>query len=297
MKQGRPRREYEPGEVLDNGFVFIRETQPTVYPDGNKRRKAIFKCPACGEEKEMGITLAKRSKACGCLRGNPIQHEKGDRIGPENIEYIRDADPAIYPSGYGKRRAEFVCPRCGDHFVSLIIDVKEGHTRSCGCLYKPHGMALSSIYMRWKGIRGRCYNKNHHNYSAYGGRGIKMCEEWSNNAGDFIKYVMALPHAMEKGYSIDRIDNDGNYEPGNVRWATPHIQATNRRVSKSNTSGYVGVSLHNGSWTAYIRVKGENVWIGTFETREAAAGARNNYIIEHGLWEYSIQAIPDYLIY
>lgn len=113
---------------------------------------------------------------------------------------------------------------CGNkHFVqsgSLL----SGKTRSCGCLMDEsrgvsritHHMSNEKIYAVWQGMRKRCFSTYHKNYKDYGGRGITVCEEWNRNFLAFYDYVSKLPHYGEKGYSLDRIDNDGNYEPGNV---------------------------------------------------------------------------------
>ena len=82
------------------------------------------------------------------------------------------------------------------------------------------------LYRAWKGMRERCNYKKHKDYKSYGGRGIKVCERWNNSFENFLEDVGKKP---EKSYSLDRIDFNGNYEPGNVRWADKKTQANNRR--------------------------------------------------------------------
>ena len=114
-----------------------------------------------------------------------------------------------------------------------------GHKMSCGCLQKEvhsrkwttHGMSRTKAYKVWEGIRWRCLNEKSNVYSSYGGRGITICDEWRDDFVAFYNYVSKLDHFGESEYSIDRIDNDGNYEPGNVRWATKEEQTRNRRVT------------------------------------------------------------------
>lgn len=128
---------------------------------------------------------------------------------------------------------------CGGHTVVPTYHLKSGHTQSCGCFRREvavhngktakHGMYGSKLYNVWHGIKQRCESPAHHSFDDYGGRGIGICTEWSNSFESFQAYVSQLPHFSEDGYSLDRIDNSGNYEPGNVRWATVHEQANNKR--------------------------------------------------------------------
>ena len=80
----------------------------------------------------------------------------------------------------------------------------------------PHGLSGTPAYKSWSEMKRRCYNDNFKGYHRYGGRGIKVCDEWITDFQAFYDYM----GPRDKGYSIDRIDNDGNYEPGNVRWVT-----------------------------------------------------------------------------
>ena len=90
------------------------------------------------------------------------------------------------------------------------------------------GRSLHPLYACWYGMHYRCERSSDPTYCHYGGRGITVCEEW-NDFWAFAHHVMELEHYGEPGYSFDRIDNDGNYEPGNVRWADASTQAQNSR--------------------------------------------------------------------
>lgn len=148
-----------------------------------------------------------------------------------------------------------------------------------------HGMKFHPYYHKWKDMKQRCYNKLDTGYSNYGGRGIYVCKEWKNDPKAYIEYISLLKNEGDIGYSIDRIDNDKNYEPGNLRWVDRIIQATNQRVYKNNTSGYVGVYYHKNSskWKSQITYKNAYVFIGYYLNKEKAIDARNLYIITNNL--------------
>lgn len=137
----------------------------------------------------------------------------------------------------------FVC-KCDCGAITNPIDgrnLTRGHTTSCGCRQKErvkeanstHGRKGTNIYTTWINMKDRCFNQNHRAYRHYGGRGITVCKEWKDSFQEFFDYVSKLPHFGEKGYSLDRINNDGVYEPGNVRWATSKEQVNNRRKSNA----------------------------------------------------------------
>jgi hypothetical protein len=107
-------------------------------------------------------------------------------------------------------------------------------------------------YRSFNGIKGRCYNVNNQSYPSYGGRGIKVCDRWLGVHG-FTNFNEDMGERPE-GYSLDRINNDGDYEPSNCRWATAHTQAGNTRRSNKN----VGVSYRKdrGTWDSRIKANG-----------------------------------------
>jgi len=155
-----------------------------------------------------------------------------------------------------------------------------------------HGRYLHPMYTHYSNMKTRCLNKNYHLRKDYGGRGITIFKEWINNIDSYIKYMESLPNALCDGYSPDRIDHNGNYEPGNMRWATSHEQNANRRVRSNNSSGYAGVYFDNesGKYKAQIFINGKYKTLGRYVIITDAVNARNNHIIENGLSEYPLQA-------
>lgn len=121
-----------------------------------------------------------------------------------------------------KRIAKFKC-ECGNTFVAKVNAVKVGHRRSCGCARdgKPtHGLSGHPLYRKWSGMITRTTNSKELCYPRYGGRGITVCPEWRNDFMAF--YNWAMRNGWELGLTIDRINNDGNYEPDNCQWLTMH---------------------------------------------------------------------------
>lgn len=150
------------------------------------------------------------------------------------LKFIKDSPN----KGYGY----FECS-CG-HIKEIRSDhVKYGKTKSCGCLHKKlaskrtkilhdsirtHGMSKTSTYSTWSGMKDRCFNPKNKFFHYYGGRGIVVCDRWL----DFTNFFADMGEKPSKEYSVDRIDNDGNYCPENCRWATKAEQMSNRRINR-----------------------------------------------------------------
>lgn len=137
----------------------------------------------------------------------------------------------------GRRVIHALCQcDCGNFCAPVVSNMRRGTTTSCGCFRSEqkaeigraakttHGLSRVPLYSVWRGMMHRCYDASHIHYHRYGGRGINVCDKWK--IPKF--FIEDMSPTYSKGLTLDRIDNDGPYEPGNCRWATPEQQNSNK---------------------------------------------------------------------
>ena len=148
------------------------------------------------------------------------------------LTVIMRVEDHIFPSG--QKQTQYLCKcDCGNKVKVISRNLITGNTKSCGCyaieIRTHHDKWGSKIYKCWDNMKSRCLNPKATGYKNWGGRGITVCEEWVKSFDNFYNYVSKLPHFGEDGRQLDRINNDGDYKPGNVRWATRSEQTLNSR--------------------------------------------------------------------
>ena len=166
---------------------------------------------------------------------------------------------------YKKRRWLCQCD-CGNQCIVSMSNLRGGHTKSCGCLSNEnrilhiqemttHNEYKTRLYGIWNGIKQRVSNPNRERFNRYGGRGISICEEWSNSYESFRDWALSNGYSDE--LTIDRIDNNGDYCPDNCRWVSKTEQANNRSTNHMLT--YQNETHTVAEWSRIVGIKGSTI--------------------------------------
>lgn len=217
---------------IPNSLTLLEETK---YRDSRGAKLGIYMCD-CGVPKVFPISDVNGNfiKSCGCKKKSEhilIGHKYG------NLTIIKEVPKRKYKFNdtFKYHRCFLVKCDCGVQLEVLLSVLKSGNTKSCGCIkkettrrrFQTHGLTNHPLYKRWKSILSRCFNEKTPSFCNYGGRGISMCDEWKN---DFISfYNWSISNGFKSELQLDRINNDGNYEPSNCRWVSAKINSWNRR--------------------------------------------------------------------
>ena len=216
----------------------------------NKRVFWEFKCD-CGNNKIINASsvAAGCTKSCGCL-----DFKKAIKDYTNNT-YHRLTAVKFIERKNAQTLWEFKC-KCGETKKANIFNVTRGLTKSCGCLQKEtapnktHGGTGTRLHDIWRGMKMRCYNPNVKRYNRYGGRGVTICSEWRNDFAVFRDWALANGYTDE--LTIDRRDNDGNYEPENCKWSTWKEQANNK--GNNHPIAHKGITLNVGQWSEKYKI-------------------------------------------
>jgi hypothetical protein len=182
--------------------------------------------------------------------GYPLKVNEGDRYG--RLTIIREDKKK-------EKSRWFLCKcDCGDEKSLRLNDLRRGSIKSCGCLLREtsaarkikHGACETRLYSIWAHMKQRCLNEDNQDYKYYGGRGIIVCKEWM----DFQSFnVWAIENGYDDSLTIDRIDNNGNYEPSNCRWSSREDQVNNTR--KTINICYEGKTKSLKQWSKILGMK------------------------------------------
>lgn len=179
------------------------------------------------------------------------------------LKVVERAEDYVQPNG--RHRPGWKCQcECGKTAMVLGENLTSGRSRSCGCYQKEYMSAHKSthretntkLYGVWCSMKSRCYNPNVKYFKDYGGRGITVCQEWRESYESFRDW--ALSHGYKDGLSIDRIENDSGYSPGNCRWVTRAVQSNNRRSNNMLTLN--GETHSISEWAKLLNVNSRRLY-------------------------------------
>lgn len=222
------------------GKLVAKEHMP-----GSRREIARWRCLCdCGTFVAVHqYNLRKgRTRSCGCLIGETPAGNRANIAGQ-----VFGRLTAVAFAGRNSRQGLWRCRcECGGQATTTVTKLRSGHTTSCGC-FKNEGIASRArkdglfvggrhrLFDTYHKMVARCTNPNDAAYEDYGGRGISVCDRWLKGEGQktgFSLFLKDMGPRPSSRYSLDRRENNGNYEPANCRWATAKQQARNRRSNR-----------------------------------------------------------------
>lgn len=229
-------------------LTVVGRGEDYIAPSGKKRPRWICKCECGGETLcQSGTLHAGKVRSCGCLQKDNARRQAltgtNRRIDITGERFGRLV--AIKPVSSDKNNGViWLCKcDCGCEVLQPVKRLRNGGVLSCGCLRndtisevnKKHNKSHKSrLYNVWLGMRQRCNDQNHKSFVNYGGRGIKVCDEW-DNFDAFEQWAMSNGYKPDAPYgecTLDRVNVDGNYEPSNCRWVDAITQAHNKRAKQ-----------------------------------------------------------------
>lgn len=169
---------------------------------------------------------------------------------------------------------------CGGEIFVCSSNLRNGHTRSCGCLQRErasaqgkvigpknrtHGAVRTPEWLTWKNMRTRCYSQTAKAYRWYGAKGVKVYDDWKDSFENFLAYLVATIGRRPPKHQLDRIDPQGNYEPGNIRWASAKEQQRNRRKHRLVT--WRGETYCVGEWAERTGIPNSALWSRLFKVK------------------------------
>lgn len=240
------------GDITGQKFNMLTALE---FIEMRGRRGSIWKFMCdCGNivERPATAVMTGNTKSCGCL--NHTSKIKNDLTGSRfgKLLVLERVENIIKPDGKPIIQYKCICD-CGNETIVRYSSLTSGRTVSCGCYHKEqlgkirrtHGFShRERLYGVWLNMKDRCYNENNNHYHSYGGRGIKVCEEWLNDYANFRKWCVDngfkedIRESGRNNITIDRIDVNGDYEPSNCRFITNKENCLNKRDTLTDEERY-----------------------------------------------------------
>lgn len=245
-------------DILIEKSIGKKFNKLIIIAKDEKKKFVKVRCD-CGKLKSVNIykVLSDDTKSCGCIRfGARLIDLSGKRFG--RLVVTRTFTRIKYNGTYTSF-SDCICD-CGKISTVASSSLKQGYSKSCGCLKAEkvtdgslratHRKSNHYLYRVWAKIKERCYNSSNIGYKTYGGRSkdpVKMLDNWKNSFSSFYSYIITnLGEKPSKEHSIDRIKNSKGYFPGNLRWATNKEQQRNKLNTVYLT--YKGITLAMADW-------------------------------------------------